>query len=272
MQYLVALTALGAASAALLPSGHFPKELQAIIRDNRVDELANLLSSFGDDPALYSTPCCEAGSLTALQWAAKCSASRAVVDALLDAGAPHSAPHARTLTTPLMFAAREGSTAAIESLLAHGAGEGLDAVDEHGNTPLLLAALEGWAAASQLLLDAGADASVENAQGNVALHVASFYCNGGGDVIEVLAEAGADLNVRTRSGRTALMFAVGGGSKRAAECVAALLARVEVDADVVAPNGASAAGIAEARSLAEIQAMLADRAAKGVFGMAAAEL
>lgn len=95
-----------------------------------------------------------------------------IAAALWRMSAPPNAEPASALT-PMMVAAREGKTAAVELLLRGGAA--LDARDSLGRTPLHAAAVPWWgenAALATLLLDAGADRDAHDAAGRTPLALA----------------------------------------------------------------------------------------------------
>jgi len=69
--------------------------------------------------------------------------------------------------TPLMYAAREGSIAAVRALIAAGASH--RAVDPEGYTPLLLAILNGHFDTAAALVERGADVNQADRSGQTAL-------------------------------------------------------------------------------------------------------
>jgi ankyrin repeat protein len=128
--------------------------------------------------------------------------------------------------TPLMRAARNGDTAAMRVLLAHGADPSMQ--QKNHTTALMLAAGQGrglgtfadeYATESQmfeavkLLLDTHVDINAANDAGQTALHFAALSMD---TVVELLAKNGAALDAKDKQGRTPLDMAMGkGGPGRA---------------------------------------------------------
>ena len=106
----------------------------------------------------------------------------------------------RLKRTALHYAARDGDTAAMISLLE----EGLDphSADANGWTPLHFAAQQHSLPAVERLLAAGAPANAQDRHGNAALWVAVFNSNGRGEVIRALLEHGADPDLQNNYGAT----------------------------------------------------------------------
>ncbi len=143
-------------------------------------------------------------------------------------------------TTPLMRAAKNGDSAAMRVLMAHGADAGLK--QKNGTTALMLAAGVGRGqgvfakdyateaellAAVRFLLESGADVNAANDSGQTALHIAAQASDG---IVKYLAEHGANLDAKDKQGRTALDVALGkgvrariGGESTVRESTAALL-------------------------------------------------
>jgi ankyrin repeat protein len=146
-------------------------------------------------------------------------------------------------TTPLMRAAKNGDTAAIRVLMAHGADVSLK--QKNGTTALMLAAGVGrgtgvfakdYATEAELLdavkflTESGADVNAANDSGQTALHIAAQASDG---IVKYLAEHGAKLDAKDKQGRTALDVAMGtgvrariGGESTVRESTAALLRRL----------------------------------------------
>jgi ankyrin repeat protein len=114
----------------------------------------------------------------------------ALVERLLKAGADPN----RALPggeTPLMTAARTGTLAAVQALLARGAA--VDAKDEaRGQTALMWAAAEGHAGVVDALIESGASFRTRVPSGFTPLLFA--VREGRLDVVRVLLKAGADVN------------------------------------------------------------------------------
>jgi ankyrin repeat protein len=143
-------------------------------------------------------------------------------------------------TTPLMRAAKNGDTAAIRMLMAHGADAFLR--QKNGTTALMLASGVGrgtgvfakdYATEAQLLdavkflVESGVDLNAANEAGQTALHIAAQASDG---IVKYLAEHGANLDAKDKQGRTALDVAMGvgvrariGGEPTVRESTAALL-------------------------------------------------
>jgi uncharacterized protein len=147
-------------------------------------------------------------------------------------------------TTPLMRAAKNGDTAAIRVLMAHGAEASLR--QKNGTTALMLASGVGrgtgvfakdYATEAELLsavkflvelgAESGVDVNAANEAGQTALHIAAQASDG---IVKYLAEHGANLDAKDKQGRTALDVAMGvgvrariGGESTVRESTAALL-------------------------------------------------
>ncbi len=105
--------------------------------------------------------------------------------------------------TPLHWAARTGSTACAELLIA--AGVALDACNRAMRAPLQLAAEQDRAAMIHLLAAHGADLNTQDRKGRTPLHRATY--EGKVAAVEALLQAGADPEVRNKSGKTAFQIA-----------------------------------------------------------------
>jgi len=143
-------------------------------------------------------------------------------------------------TTPLMRAAKNGDTAAIRVLMAHGADASLR--QKNGTTVLMLASGVGrgtgvfakdYATEAELLdavtflVESGVDVNAANDAGQTALHIAAQASD---RIVKYLAEQGANLDAKDKQGRTALNVAMGagvrariGGESTVRESTAALL-------------------------------------------------
>jgi ankyrin repeat protein len=143
-------------------------------------------------------------------------------------------------TTPLMRAAKNGDTAAMRVLMAHGADASLK--QKNGTTALMLASGVGrgqgvfakdYATEAELLeavtclVESGVDVNAANDSGQTALHIAAQASDG---IVRYLAEHGAHLDAKDKQGRTALDVAMGtgvrariGGESTVRQSTAALL-------------------------------------------------
>jgi ankyrin repeat protein len=156
---------------------------------------------------------------TALHWAAYANDPETTA-LLLGAGAKVNVRNALDVS-PLALAAQQGGAAAIEQLLAAGAGPN-DPVNfvNDGETPLMHAARSGSVAAVKTLLKAGAAINAkENWNGQTALMWAA--AEGRAPVVELLIEFGADIHERTNAGTTPLLFAVRKGDMRSVKAILA---------------------------------------------------
>lgn len=91
-------------------------------------------------------------------------------------------------STPLHFAAAEGSLKALETLLGWGAD--INAINRIGRTPLCVAAVEGEIPAMTLLLQKGASPNAVTSDGHNTLP----FSVGDQDVIKMLLDAGMTLD------------------------------------------------------------------------------
>jgi ankyrin repeat protein len=115
----------------------------------------------------------------------------------LKAGSPPDAMD-RGKRTPLMYAALEGSTAAVRLLLD--AGAAVNAQDAGGLTALHFAA-QGWKVeVAEVLLGNGASVELTDSYGNSALFKATLASSGRGELITMLLAKGADPHRANNSG------------------------------------------------------------------------
>lgn len=105
--------------------------------------------------------------------------------------------------TPLHWAARAGSKACTEELLARGVH--VDALNKARRTPLQLAAEGDRAETIRLLAEHGADLNTQDRKGRTPLHRAMY--EGRVAAAEALLEAGADPTVLNKSGKNAFEVA-----------------------------------------------------------------
>ena len=131
--------------------------------------------------------------------------------------------------TPLARAAHTGDVAAMELLIAHGAG--VSQPLKNGTTPLMFAAGLGRGvsafakdygteadliAAAKVLLDHGADINAISAAGQTAMHFAAQAADANfpqpsDDMVKLLASRGAKLDVVDKQGRSPIEMAQGKG-------------------------------------------------------------
>ncbi len=124
-------------------------------------------------------------------------------------------------STPLMRAAKNGDSAAIRLLLAHGANP--NAIQKNHDTPLMFAAGLGrgtgaftkdYASEAELLesvkvlVAAGADVNAADDKGETPLH---FGAQASDDIVKFLAAKGARLDAKDLQGRTPVEMALGVG-------------------------------------------------------------
>ena len=125
---------------------------------------------------------------TALHWAAY-NDDLPLAKLLIAAGATSAARTRLRQLTPLHMAAETGDATLIEALLK--AGAPVDALNDSGTTPLMIASASGSTAAVTTLLAHGADANTrEKANGETALFFAASHDRS--DVIRLLLSKGAD--------------------------------------------------------------------------------
>jgi len=123
--------------------------------------------------------------------------------------------------TPLMRAARNGDSATIELLLAHGAD--LQLAQKNRTTALMFAAGLGrgqgvfandyatdgqMLEAVKVLVEHGADVNVASDKGETPMH---FAAQASDDIVRYLAEHGAKLDAKDKQGRTPTDMALGVG-------------------------------------------------------------
>lgn len=106
---------------------------------------------------------------------------------------------------PLHYAALEGDSAQIATLLAAGADP--DAADLQGFRPLHLACQQGHLDAAQALIEAGAEVDAVNTFGNTPLFFAVFNSRGRGDLIALLRSHGANPSHLNNSAQSPLRLA-----------------------------------------------------------------
>lgn len=176
-----------------------PDEYFSSIRANDLTKLRQLIASAAPDKADLD----KAGrqGTTPLHYAAA-NGSLQAMQMLLDAGAPVNAKNLWG-GTPLLLGA--GSPEKILLLLAKGADPNLASV--MGRTPLLIAAGRyGATDAVKKLLDAGADLHATDVRGNTALLEATLYGSRG--TSELLLARGAKPDQADKAGNTPLANAV----------------------------------------------------------------
>ena len=131
------------------------------------------------------------------------NASAAMVDTLLSAGADPSAAQA-TGETVLMTCARGGVVDAVTPLLARAVDVNVGE-STHGQTAVMWAAWEGHTDVVRTLVEHGADVDARTTTGYTALLFAAR--EGDRETTEALLEAGADINAAAWDGTTALVVA-----------------------------------------------------------------
>ncbi|CAH8557615.1 unnamed protein product [Dicrocoelium dendriticum] len=124
------------------------------------------------------------------------------VDSLLKAGADPNQMDEDGWSA-LRTAAWRGHSDIVELLLCHGASVNLSGPD--GRSALRAAAWAGHEEIVQRLIDAGADVDIQDAEGRSPLIAAAYMGHVG--VVELLSQAGANLDHADEDGRTALHVA-----------------------------------------------------------------
>ncbi len=145
------------------------------------------------DDSTWSTP---------LHMAAMQNNDPAVVELLISSGADVDAVN-KVGRTPLMIAARMGSTQVIRSLLAHGAAT--DAEDFRRRSVMCYAAMSGEDAIVRLIYQKGGPALVRDGKPEVLFHAAAEF--GSTALADLLLACGVDINLRTAAGFTPLLTA-----------------------------------------------------------------
>ncbi|KAK6734794.1 hypothetical protein RB195_018152 [Necator americanus] len=125
------------------------------------------MSSCGSDPSIGQPDTAETTDWEVISEAARCGD---VLGLLRCVAAGADINCARSGTTALHIATRNGQTAAVEFLLLNGAK--INVLDDKLNTPLHLAAAEGNTLQVCQLLKRGADKSLKNADGVTPLEIA----------------------------------------------------------------------------------------------------
>ena len=105
----------------------------------------------------------------------------------------------------LKYAAINGDSNILQSLLAEHGEIIINAKDKNGNTALIYAASNEKIDIAKILLVAGADVNAVNKRRSTALITAAWH--GRVDIVEALINAGADVSVKNKDGNTALKIA-----------------------------------------------------------------
>ena len=145
--------------------------------------------------------------LTPLMLAAAYNHEPSIIEALVAAGAEINAADGQG-RTPLRLAAALNTPPIVEALLRHGAAPGER--DRIGRTPVWMAANRSNARIVQLLLKAGASADEPNNDGVTPILIASN--NPDAAVLSLLLEAGANPNARGVNRHTPLMNSIAAGA------------------------------------------------------------
>ncbi|MDJ0974969.1 MAG: ankyrin repeat domain-containing protein [Planctomycetota bacterium] len=172
---------------------------------------------------------------------------------LVDRGDPVDLRMHWSGTTPIMWAARRGQTAAVKRLLERGASR--DVVSNHGLMAMHYAAQGGETACARVLLDAGALIDPSDRDGTTPLHEAAKA--GHAAMIAFLVEQGASVNARHQSESfTALYEAAFNGH------TAAVRALVVAKADVTLKTASGQTPLHAGLAQVEITRTLLDAGAK----------
>jgi ankyrin repeat protein len=202
-------------------------ELSALMDAAKTGDESRVRELLRSDPSLAGART-ESGESPLM--AALYRGQRAVVEAVLDAGAP----------VDVFAAAALGRTDDLKAALEDRAA--LDSVSYDGWTPLHLASFFGHREAAEIILNAGARVSPisTNSLKNTPLHAAT--AGGRSDLARLLIERGADVTVPDAGGHTPLHIAAENGL---VDVVKALLARgadpLAVDAEEKTPLSRAAA-------------------------------
>ncbi|MBS1259437.1 MAG: hypothetical protein MAG551_02507 [Candidatus Scalindua arabica] len=105
----------------------------------------------------------------------------------------------------LKYAAINGDTDTVKSVLAEGGDVNINIKDENGNTALMHAAAGSKVDIAKILIDAGANVNAKNRKRDTALIIAAWH--GQVNMVEALINAGADVSVKNKDGNTALKIA-----------------------------------------------------------------
>jgi ankyrin repeat protein len=176
-----------------------------------------------------------------------------IVTLLVEGGATVRAADAplRDGQTTLMLAARAGSVASIEALLAHGAVPNA-AERRTGTTALMWAALDDRGDAIRALVRAGADVNARAAR-------TAFPHTPPGVIGDPLEEGSSYVGqtVLPKGGWTALMYA----ARQGARAAVAALAESGADLDAADPDGSTALALAAINGHADVVSLLLEKGA-----------
>jgi uncharacterized protein len=140
---------------------------------------------------------------TVLMNCARRGADKAVID-LVKSGIEINAHESRQGQTALMWAADEGHSNIVSTLIKHGAD--IKMMSKNGFTPLLYATRSGDVETARVLLDAGADPNEATDKFGNSLVIAAA---GGHEALSLyLLERGADLNSKDAYGITPLHYSI----------------------------------------------------------------
>ncbi|KAK1832426.1 ankyrin repeat-containing domain protein [Podospora conica] len=145
----------------------------------------------------------------AIHAAVICDAPVSVLECLLKAGSQVDPVDSKG-NTPLIIAARQGSTAAVKILIDHGAY--VDCVNDEVLTPLAMSVYAKSLDVARLLIDSGADIDVPLFDAGLrVIHIAAE--EGENDLIRLLLAHGADVDARSnKNAETPLMYSVMNGN------------------------------------------------------------
>lgn len=149
--------------------------------------------------------------------------------------------------TPLHHAVKNGTSAMVRILLAHGADPnakgkcaGIESIDYNGVSALHMAVAQGDLEKVKLLIQNKANVNAQNNQGQTPLHAVSNV-----EILNLLIANGADINQKDNHGQTPLHFAVKQGKLSIAQ---AILSQNKLSVDASDHYGNTALHLATATS------------------------
>lgn len=223
------------------------ESLEHVVASGQVSDLESLLETKPDP-----VNCRDTRRWTPLHYAAF-NGQTTMIQTLVAHGAAVDATD-KDGATPLHVAASSGHADAIEALLQSGAR--LNALDHYGDTPLQNAASAGSVSATDVLLSHHAATEIRCANGYTPLNSAAYL--GHTDVIRLLLDHGANIESRDSKGFTPLNTAV--WFERSD--VVALLLDAKANVNTRSANGATPLHGAAAKGSIESATLLLEHGAR----------